>query len=1709
MSKRRRTSSFQDDENSEEDASPEQSPLPATTRKKKRLDPMELCQHIYDSIRTFKKEDGTTLCDTFIRAPKRRQEPSYYEVVMNPIDLLKVQQKLKTDSYEDVEDLSADIELIVKNAKAFYKPDSTEYQDACQLLDVFNTNKKRVLENQLEEGCSETRPRKIMRPRKSLTTEEDEFDEGSDFDPYEELFASIMTATDPSDNHDLHHMFQLLPSKKLYPGYYDIIDHPIDLKLIATKIQTSAYSNLNEMEKDLLQMTKNACTFNEPGSQIYKDAKMLKKIFMARKVEIESGRYRKPLTKRPRLASSAMVAALKEEIESSDDDFDDSMETEGDGPLWQLFDQLYNTANSNDPNALGAPLGESLWKLPNKRFHPEYYNLIKKPISMAQIRNKLKKGIYTHITDMTADLYLMLDNAKKANAPSTKIHKDAMKMQKILNQKLIDSGDLEESDEEEDEEDTDSSTLTSSRKKARVVRDGKSIGFPSQNNTLNNALASKSNRLMPAMSLKKKLLSLHEFLVGFTYDDHQPMALFMEKPSKKLYPDYYQVIQHPIDMTTIENNIKADRYSTIDDIVGDYRLMFSNCRKYNEEGSMIYEDANILEKALNEKLKEFSGISKKHNLTGKIAKPPRKNNTTPLEVKLKQMYDTIREYREPKQSRQLSYIFMKLPSKSEYPDYYDIIKDPIDIEKIEKKLRQQIYESVDDMAADFMLMFENACKYNEPDSQIYKDALCLQQLLIQTKQALRSEETVPNVQQAVQELLLSLFTTFYNYQDEEGRCYSDSLAELVEYDECDGNKVRAISLDLIKRRLDKGLYKRLDTFQEDIFSCLERARRLSRTDSQVFEDSIELQSFFIKKRDELCQNGNVLESPALSYNTMHLSAAVESLRQSKLLQEEETDTDNDAVQASQGESMTIDQKVFSPGDFVYIDLPENKIPGIMYIERLWTTADNIKMMNGLLLLRPHETFHVQTRKFMEQELFKSDQHIQIPLSKVLNKCFVMHVRDYVKLMPENFASKDVFVCESRYSSKARSFKKLKTWNLVRANDPVKLVPREATLEVKRVMSVFKERVEKHKEELSELQLQEAMLEKDKPNVVIYMNGVEDGNVYYEQYNTVCGGVVKTGDYVYVATESGKQSISQITSIWETKDGKVLFRGPWLLTPPEVPGTISRLFYRQEVLLSTIQETTSAVAIVGRCAVLDQNEYITRRPTEITEADVYMCESIFDEFKKQIRKIVAPSGLRKFTHSQMVTTDEVYHFRRPINPPKVTCGEIAAVQENKSSSTDFMDMKEDFGIIDDSIDGPPSIGSDTIMTASPHPTNSINTSTPSMSSKKTSKPGKKLVTGYILYSSEHRKTICASNPEATFGDVSRIVGNEWRNLSEQEKAVWEQRAIKINEESAAKHAAEMGEPNCSSPANFKTDSPIVQDIVPNHAYECCWDKCDFQFEDPAECSEHCIAEGTGCVYKTFIASADQEFICIWRNCVRLRRNMPPFPTVARLVKHVKEVHLTKAVSKLVQLQDRSKNYVHSKRPAMGILVGNNAPVGNLTNINSSNMGTITLQPMGNVGNLSTNIGSSNIMGMSSQNSGGMAATNQMQSMHALQPSVMCAATGLNAPQLGNSIAAAPYISYVSSQPAEPLFVTVPPRPQRVLHSEAYIKYIERLQQKSTYITPWQKTFTATRETVPNTDVNRLPSQWLGKRAQDRSDAVVDALWQLRNFMMREIIHFDRF
>lgn len=83
----------------------------------------------------------------------------------------------------------------------------------------------------------------------------------------------------------------------------------------------------------------------------------------------------------------------------------------------------------------------------------------------------------------------------------------------------------------------------------------------------------------------------------------------------------------------------------------------------------------------------------------------------------------------------------------------------------------------------------------------------------------------------------------------------------------------------------------------------------------------------------------------------------------------------------------------------------------------------------------------------------------------------------------------------------------------------------------------------------------------------------------------------------------------------------------------------------------------------------------------------------------------------------------------------------------------------------------------------------------------------MVTGYILYSREVRKQVVQNNPESNFGEISKIVGNEWRSLAAHEKLMWEEKASKLNEEAKATLLDEQ----CASPASVNPDQVVINFI----------------------------------------------------------------------------------------------------------------------------------------------------------------------------------------------------------------------------------------------------------------------------------------------------------
>ncbi|KAI0656799.1 SNF2 family N-terminal domain-containing protein [Cubamyces menziesii] len=72
--------------------------------------------------------------------------------------------------------------------------------------------------------------------------------------------------------------------------------------------------------------------------------------------------------------------------------------------------------------------------------------------------------------------------------------------------------------------------------------------------------------------------------------------------------------------------------------------------------------------------------------------------------------------------RKRSDLFRELPDRREYPDYYQLIKQPIALSTIRKRISSHYYKNVLDFREDMRLMFNNARTYNQEGSWVYVDA---------------------------------------------------------------------------------------------------------------------------------------------------------------------------------------------------------------------------------------------------------------------------------------------------------------------------------------------------------------------------------------------------------------------------------------------------------------------------------------------------------------------------------------------------------------------------------------------------------------------------------------------------------------------------------------------------------------------------------------------------------------------------------------------------------------------------------------------------------------------------------------------------------------------------------------------------------------------------------------------------------------------------
>jgi ATP-dependent helicase STH1/SNF2 len=100
------------------------------------------------------------------------------------------------------------------------------------------------------------------------------------------------------------------------------------------------------------------------------------------------------------------------------------------------------------------------------------------------------------------------------------------------------------------------------------------------------------------------LLDLEEKSTDPKFEDREIIGIFLDLPDRNDYPDYYMIIKNPICMNQIKKKINRKEYQNLKSFYADIKLLCANCKTYNEDGSVLFNDAKLIEATTRDQLRK-------------------------------------------------------------------------------------------------------------------------------------------------------------------------------------------------------------------------------------------------------------------------------------------------------------------------------------------------------------------------------------------------------------------------------------------------------------------------------------------------------------------------------------------------------------------------------------------------------------------------------------------------------------------------------------------------------------------------------------------------------------------------------------------------------------------------------------------------------------------------------------------------------------------------------------------------------------------------------------------------------------------------------------------------------------------------------------------------------------------------------------------------
>lgn len=193
--------------------------------------------------------------------------------------------------------------------------------------------------------------------------------------------------------------------------------------------------------------------------------------------------------------------------------------------------------------------------------------------------------------------------------------------------------------------------------------------------------------------------------------DVQP---FIFPVNTKNVPDYLQIVTRPMDLQTIRENLRAKKYQSREEFLADVNQIVENCSIYNGPKSSLTVAAKRMMSLCVER------IGEKEDRLMRLEKAINPLLDDNDQVALTFILNSI--LNDKIKSMSESWPFLKPVNKKQVKDYYNKIKNPMDLEQICKKVTAHKYHNRLDFQKDIEQILQNCITYNGKDSVYTKKA---------------------------------------------------------------------------------------------------------------------------------------------------------------------------------------------------------------------------------------------------------------------------------------------------------------------------------------------------------------------------------------------------------------------------------------------------------------------------------------------------------------------------------------------------------------------------------------------------------------------------------------------------------------------------------------------------------------------------------------------------------------------------------------------------------------------------------------------------------------------------------------------------------------------------------------------------------------------------------------------------------------------------